>query len=130
MKIYIYQADCYCEDCGLRIREEITLDVYHPGYHKRPQNPQDESTYDSDNYPKGPYSPDEADSPQHCASGEHCLNALEINGKKYGCWLENPLTQDGIDYIENELAFLNPEKKNDILDFWCEQYKKRYMDVG
>ena len=127
MKIYIYQADCYCEDCGRRIGQDITLDFYHPNFAKRPENPQDETTYDSDDYPKGPYSPSEADSPQHCGSGENCLNVLEINGKKYGCWLENPLASDGIDYILNELALLDPVKKNDILDFWMEMYKEQFF---
>lgn len=74
MNVYIYQAALYCEDCGDAIRNSIP----------QPDGAdlQDESTYDSDQWPKGPY-PDgggKSNSPEHC---DAC-----------GLFLENPLTSD------------------------------------
>lgn len=80
MDAYVYQAALYCEDCGLAIRKRIC----EAG--RQPAN-RDESTYDSDDYPKGPY-PDgggESDTPEHC------------NG--CGVFLGNPLTQEGYRYF-------------------------------
>lgn len=77
MNVYIYQAELLCDDCGPATRRHIIAKG------ERPHEPDMESTYDSDDYPKGPY-PDgggESDLPQHCGD---C-----------GCFLENPLTDDG-----------------------------------
>ena len=84
MDVYIYQADIYCEDCGKAICEDLA---------KKGGIPEDLDCYDSDEYPKGPYSDGggEADSPQHCGCGEECINAIEIGGIKVGCWLEMEL---------------------------------------
>jgi hypothetical protein len=86
MDAYIYQADIYCEECGEGIREELDKAG------QAPRDPEDESSYDSDQYPKGPYAEGggEADTPQHCAS---C-----------GVFLENPLSSDGEDYIRERIA--------------------------
>ena len=81
MNAYIYQAALLCEECGC----EVCAELKSAG--KRPPDYTDESTYDSDDYPKGPY-PDgggEADCPQCC---HNC-----------GIPLENPLTSDGIGYV-------------------------------
>lgn len=85
MNAYIYCADSYCEDCAGAIKRRIP-------YYRRPTNPEIESTYDSDDWPKGPF-PDgggEADTPQHCGA---C-----------GVFLENPLTTDGCAYVREQLA--------------------------
>ena len=89
---YIFQADIYCEDCGRDIRTRLTMDG------NAPSNPSDECTYDSDNFPKGPYSDGggEADCPQHCAQ---CR-----------AFLENSLTQDGYEFVRE--AIRNAEEKN------------------
>jgi len=82
MEAYIYQADIYCKECGEKLK--LALDS--------PENPDDETTFDSDEYPKGPFCDGggEADSPQHCAD---CKVPLE-----------NPLTADGEEYAkENKL---------------------------
>ncbi|KPL25612.1 MAG: hypothetical protein AMJ75_00440 [Phycisphaerae bacterium SM1_79] len=77
MDAYIYKAALYCEDCIEKIKAELTP----------PADPKHKNTYDSDDYPKGPYADGggEADAPQHC----------------YGCgvFLENQLTTDGYKYV-------------------------------
>lgn len=81
MNAYIYCADLLCPDCAI-----VTMNhLRHEG--KAPEDWKDENSFDSDDYPKGPY-PDgggESDSPCHCGA---C-----------GVPLENPLTSDGILYV-------------------------------
>ncbi len=76
MNVYIYNADIYCEDCGEAIRQQL----YQDPSACVPINRDDEESYDSDDFPKGPY-PDgggEADYPQHCGAGPECVNATRI----------------------------------------------------
>lgn len=83
---YVFQAALLCADCGAATRLELE------GANAAPIDPNDESSYDSDTFPKGPYASGagEADSPQHCdACGE---------------FLENPLTPDGRHYVAERLA--------------------------
>ena len=81
MNVYVFRADLLCEACG----EAACATTPHP-----PEfNPESESSWDSDDYPKGPY-PDgggEADRPQHCG---HC-----------SVFLDNPLTTDGEEYVRD-----------------------------
>ena len=81
MNAYIYQADLCCQDCG----QKIIADLTRAG--KAPECPQDESTFDSDDFPKsaGDDGGGESDCPQHCS----CC----------GVPLENPLTSDGVNYV-------------------------------
>lgn len=81
MKVFVYQASLYCFDCGQEIRKELDRAG------KRPENVEDETTYDSGDYPKGPYGNGggEADYPHHC---DDCK-----------VFLENPLTDDGYQYV-------------------------------
>jgi len=83
MDAYMYQAALLCGPCGEKVKKELTRAG------KAPDDPNDENTYDSDDFPKGPYSDGggEADSPQHCDS---CNK-----------FLENPLTGDGQRYVED-----------------------------
>src|ERR1043166_2255031 len=81
MQAYIYRAALYCENCAARIKGDLRrAGVTAP-------NTSDESSYDSDDYPKGPYADGggEADAPQHCDSCDE--------------FLENPLTSDGARYV-------------------------------
>ena len=85
MNVYMYLAALYCEVCGEKIKEELDAAG------QRPEDPDDEGSFDSDDYPKGPY-PDgggEADTPQHC--DECCL------------FLENPLTDEGVHYVREKI---------------------------
>jgi hypothetical protein len=83
MNVYIFQAALICEDCHAALTEA----------HDKPAHvdESDEYSYDSDEWPKGPYSDGggEADTPCHC---DRC-----------GVFLENPLTPDGDTYVR-ELA--------------------------
>lgn len=79
MLVYIYQADLYCEECGEKIREDLAAKG------EAPEFPEDEYSYDSDDFPKGPTEEGETDSPSHCA----------------GCsvFLESVLTDEGKAYV-------------------------------
>ncbi len=83
MNVYMYQAALFCEDCGVEIRARLTKQG------TAPEDPEDEYTYDSDDYPKGPYSDGggESDCPNHC-------DGCEV-------FLENPLTDDGYDSVSD-----------------------------
>ena len=70
-QVYVYQAALLCEGCGEAERE--SLDAGGDG----PEDPDDESTYDSDDYPKGPTEEGESDTPSHC---DHCHVFLSNDG--------------------------------------------------
>lgn len=132
MNVYIYNSALYCEDCGKALREQLTTAG------KAPADPNDETTYDSQYFPKGP----EAnvgwcgDSPDHCASMETCVNACDTGTPypdgwgKVGCLLENPLTKDGIEYVrERVLAEYHHETDewgNPVTKMWWDYYSDRY----
>jgi hypothetical protein len=99
---YMYQAALWCEDCtrgvildniGFQPNGSIakadlsTPDLLADCVRDRGRDPNNESTWDTDEFPKGPYAAGggEADTPQHC------------DGCK--CFLENPLTGDGYEYV-------------------------------
>ena len=99
MDYFIYQADVICEDCGRWVRANLAMQG------KAPPDPDDESAYDSDDFPKGPYDShfDESDSPQHCGMHEDCVNAMACpthGDHKVGVFLENRLTDEGMRYVE------------------------------
>lgn len=84
MKAYIFNAALICEPCA---------ESYMRDHDKPPHvDMANESTYDSDEWPKGPYGNGggEADTPQHC---DHC-----------GVFLENALTPDGDSYVREQAA--------------------------
>lgn len=99
MNAYIFQAALLCEDCAEQVRRELEV----------PIDPGDERTWDSDDYPKGPY-PDgggESDYPQHC---DHC-----------DAFLENPLTAEGEAYVREALEE-SAEDPTDIEAEWSSYY--------
>ncbi len=118
MRAYIYQADLYCEGCGEAIKTELALP---PGY-----DPENESSYDSDDYPKGPYDGGggEADAPQHCG--------------RCGVFLENPLTAEGFNYIETQIedagngdrSYPRPAHDPAVLRRWAEFYEIDVWTAG
>lgn len=87
MEAYIFQAELHCGECITKIMKNLLPpDGYIFG---------DESSYDSDDYPKGPFNEGggEADNPNHCGT---C-----------GKFLENPLTEEGEAYVRESV---NPEQ--------------------
>jgi hypothetical protein len=124
VQFYIYNADQYCEDCGQAIKDRLKAEGHAPA------NPDDEHTYDSGEYPKGPYVPNESDGVDHCGSGDDCVNAIELSdGRKIGAWLENELTADGVSYVRQAIReALNSGQPNEVVDLWAEWYED--YDLG
>ena len=89
----IYCADVWCDDCADQIREDIQASGH------APTDPDDERSYDSDEYPKHTSDNEESDWPQHCAAHAECINAIELSdGSKVG-YLFGSLTVDGVCYV-------------------------------
>jgi hypothetical protein len=125
MNVYMYKAALYCEDCGKAIRQQLDR------AEKTPDNVNDESSYDSDDYPKGPYpnGGGEADCPQHCDNGANCINA-EIVARpkteyKVGCFLDNDLTQDGVKYVVNAIF-----EGGEVANLWGIYYMENYDEIS
>ena len=120
MNVYIYEADIFCEDCGEAIRKQRICEGF------APENPDDESSYDSDDFPKGPYLDGGGicDSPQHCGNGSDCLNAEIFDelskDHKIGAWLENDLTPDGIEYVREAIR-----EGGGVAEMWANFYQDR-----
>ena len=96
--LYMYQATLYCEDCGKRLRADLDKQG------KTPDDPDDERTYDSDDYPKE-CTAGESDSVSFCEGGEHCADAIDLaGGRKIGCWLQEDLTDEGVKSLRASLA--------------------------
>jgi len=125
MDAYLYKAALWCGPCIIKAlvaerkaapgaidmlpAEALEQIVSANGYTS-------ESDYDSDDLPKGPYADGggEADTPQHCD----------------GCsqFLENPLTGDGLIYVEDAIRdCLTPKRltgaTNDAVVDWADFYK-------
>ncbi len=118
----IYAADLWCDDCADLIRGKIQSGEY-PNHAKAPDDPDDETSYDSDDYPK-PAGDDEAsDCPQHCASDENCVNAQKLSdGSKVGL-LFGELTEAGIEYVKEAIA-----EGGLVAEFWRDQYRDKGYD--
>jgi hypothetical protein len=103
--VYIYQAALLCEECGEKCREEITDEG------KAPEDPEDEGSYDSDDFPKGPQEEGESDSPSHCDACQ--------------AFLESPLTDEGADYVlqECERTLRGERDAGDVLRQWVDHYE-------
>jgi hypothetical protein len=103
MNVYIFQAALLCEECGKSLMADNTPPAY--------VDPTDQSSYSSDDWPKGPY-PDgggEADCPQHC----DCC----------GKFLENPLTGDGIEYVRDATTEPSPGVSPSVSATWSKFYR-------
>jgi hypothetical protein len=105
MDVYAYQAALLCEECGDKVIAKLTAEG------KAPAEPENENTFDSDQFPKGPYAHDsnESDSIQHC---DHC-----------GVFLENPLTNEGYNSLyEMVRKALNEGRCSEALREWIDFY--------
>lgn len=115
---YIYQADVWCDDCGRAICKRLKRDG------KAPADPDDEWSFDSDDYPKRAGDDEESDTPQHCAAGADCLNAIELPNGKVGL-LFGELTSDGVQYVKDAIA----EGRTEVTDLWQEHFHAKGYDV-
>ncbi len=108
---YIYCADTYCDECG----RAIAQDIVDSG--QGPADIDDERSYDSDEFPKGPYPSEETDGPDHCANDD-CLGdvvdlgdyGLEPGAELFGAerrvigeLLSDGLTEHGVSYLRELL---------------------------
>jgi hypothetical protein len=103
--VYIYDADLLCADCGEKVKERLAP----------PDDPDSEESFDSDDYPQGPYGEGggESDTPQHCGS---C-----------GMFLGNPLTKDGVDYVAMAIEGNDGDPK--ILEIWRDFYGSSHPEL-
>lgn len=111
MNAYIFQAALICEDCSQAVQGALVKPA-HIDMH-------DESSYDSDEWPKGPYGDGggEADSPQHC---DMC-----------GVFLDNPLTPDGSTYVKGLWRnYIDDGRGNlDVLKLWADAYNWEFTEI-
>jgi hypothetical protein len=109
---YVYCADVYCSDCGARIKKWLDK------AEQTPEHPEDETIFDSDDYPKWCDDDEESDSPQHCASHGDCINVITLeSGYKIGCLIGTCLTTDGVDYIKERIA-----EGGEVAEFWKKEF--------
>jgi hypothetical protein len=110
---FIFAADVYCEECTRAIKRRLRSEG------NVPANPRDGSSYDSDEWPKGSFSDEESDSPQHCGSGETCLDPMVLSdGCKVGHFFGNPLTGEG----ERNVREMHRDSPSEITRFWMDHY--------
>lgn len=108
----IYCADVWCDSCADAIRERITREG------GAPTNPNDERSYDSDEFPKYMPEDEEADSPQHCAAREECLEAETLpSGAKIGALLSHSLTSDGVNYVTDAIV-----EGGEVAEYWAREF--------
>jgi|ETNvirome_2_1000_1030626.scaffolds.fasta_scaffold30192_2 hypothetical protein len=101
---YAYNADLYCEDCGLSIKND--LDNNNIGVNKIDPINMEDSNY----YPQyvGDSGGGESDSPQHCGN---C-----------SMFLENSLTSDGENYLKEMIAEGSTNGIQDLIHAEWKQY--------
>lgn len=141
MGVYMYQAALYCAECGEKLMRDLVSQGKLPGGilvgidGERLTIDLDETTYDSDDFPKYCHEEGASDSPSHCASDAECENALdltkygdipELHGaetRKIGAWLENDLTSEGEAALIEMVSEENPTPYQAALHaFWREVY--------
>lgn len=113
---FIYCADIYCDACGQAIRDRLTAEG------NAPVDPDDEYSYDSDEFPKCAGDDEESDCPQHCGSHGDCLDPTILpDGRKIGHFFANQLTTDGMEYVAETLREAHGEF-NDVRKLWATEY--------
>jgi hypothetical protein len=110
MKAYSYKAALFCEACGLKIKKSLDTAGL------KPVNVDDETTFDSDQYPKGPTEVGESDTYQHC--------------DKCGLFFANTLTPEGVDYHVAAVAIYlkTGHGRVKILDQWVEDLREYSLE--
>lgn len=104
---YSYQAELWCDTCA----ERIKLDIARETRKLIPDNPDDETSFASDDYPKYYDTDERSDRPQNCASGTcggeytttNPADHKYLGVGRYGTFLENGLTKEGYRYLKSML---------------------------
>lgn len=106
-EFYIYCADVYCKECVTGLRKDADY------AHAMGDIP-DYLMGDSNHYPQGPYDNEESDTPTHCGN---C-----------GMFLEQPLTQDGYQYVIEQLSATG--QYNEVEQQWYDYYGNDGVRTG
>jgi hypothetical protein len=131
MDVYVYKAALWCGPCmRQKLLDDALVEADFDHSDRDPANAltsavwirgyKEESDYDSDELPKGPYAAGgrEADTPQHC---DAC-----------GAFLENPLTAEGCRYVSE--ALIAHARDGDgaakVLVEWAKLYNACYYEPG
>lgn len=117
----IYKADIYCDDCTQAIKADLDAKG------TAPTDPGDESSWDSDDYPKYADDDAESDTPQHCRNHENCCNAHTLpSGRKIGVLIGTSLTQAGVEYVKESI---DEDPRSEVVAFWREQFTDAGYDL-
>ena len=81
-------------------------------------------------YPKRAGDDDESDTPQHCAAGEECINAVTLpSGEKVG-YLFGELTAVGVEYVKEAVTEAEEDLgSKEVTDHWQEHYRDKGYDL-
>ena len=131
--MYVFQADTYCDSCGIAICAELDADGLGPA------TPDDEYSFDSDEYPKAALE-EATDYVDHCASGAECREAIDLlayglptvamkpllegaETQRVGAILSDGLTADGVSYTNELLSEADPTPYQEALHrLWRETF--------
>jgi hypothetical protein len=121
---YIYRADIYCDDCGRAICERLQAAG------KAPADPDNGWSYDSDDYPKRAGDDEESDTPEHCAAGERCVNAIRLPSGGMVGHLFGELTLAGVEYVKESLEEATAGfGSKEVVELWQQHYRNKGYDL-
>ena len=109
---YVYQAALWCDSCGEKLRATLTAAG------SAPADPDDDDSYDSEDFPKYSGADLETDTPDHCAAGRRCLEGIDLHNyglgvrprlfgaetRSIGALLPDGLTDDGVAWLRERFA--------------------------
>lgn len=120
----VYAADLWCDACADKICDNISK--FCP--ERVPADLENESSWESDVFPKRVKDLGAMDYPKHCSSDSNCVMPLRLSdGRIEGALLNNELTDAGVDYVRECMR----ESPNDpLVRFWREMYTEAGYDLG
>lgn len=128
--MYVFQAHTFCDSCGERIRANLAASGH------APVDVSDEYSFDSDDYPKGPYPLEATDSPNHCACGVDCLEPVVLSdGSRIGALLSDGLTAGGVNRLVGMLEhaggfyYLADSYRSALHAYWREVFADELASV-
>jgi len=131
--MFVYCADTWCDSCGERLRREIAEQGLAPA-------DWDDLYVDSDSWPQ-PALEEPTDGPDHCANGEHCLEAVDLlayglptvafkpvlvgaETQRIGAPTNDGLTEYGVAYLKEMLDEPSPTAyQTALFAYWRELYR-------